>query len=300
MLTILNTKTDPIYNLALEEYVFKHLNVEEDIFLVWRNSKSVIIGRNQNPFNEINLKYTEKKNIPVLRRISGGGTVYHDLGNINFSFITKDIKKNLNNYKVFLSPIISFLETQGLKSKFVEKSHIYVGNKKISGNAQSYYKNKMIHHGTLLYDVSLIDMYNSLEVKSNISSKSISSNIVETTNIKSLLKSSIPIESFMNSLLINILLDDIPHSVYTLTKEDNIEIEKLINTKYSTWKWNFGQSPKFTIQYTTLKLSKVEFIVEHGLITNIFSNNNELLKILNVKLLKTKFSTDNVLKYLNP
>lgn len=298
MLTIINKNTNPEYNLALEEYIFKYLDVDEDIFLVWRNSKSVIIGRNQNPFNEVDLRYAQEKKIPVLRRVSGGGTVFHDLGNINFSYITKDIKNNLNNYKVFLLPIINFLRTNGIESKFVEKSHIYVDDYKISGNAQSYYKDKMIHHGTLLYDVSLKDLTKLLNVKSNITSKSIVSKIVKTTNIKKLLKKETSIESFMNSLLIYILKDQITHSLYVLTKKDNEEIEKLIKTKYSTWAWNFGQSPKFTIQYTTLNHTPVDITVEHGFITNISTDNPEKLELLNNLLLKSKFSDENVLEYL--
>lgn len=299
MLTILNNNTEPGYNLALEEYVLKYLDIEEDIFLVWRNTRSVIIGRNQNPFQEINLKYAEEQSIPVLRRISGGGTVYHDLGNINFSFITKDIKNKLNNYKLFLMPIIRFLKSQGIESTFVEKSHIYVGNSKISGNAQSYYKNKMIHHGTLLYDVSLIDLKNILDVKSNIKSKSILSNIANTINIKKLLKKDKSIGSFMNNLLIYILKDDISHTLYTLTKEDIEEIEKLNKSKYSTWKWNFGESPKFTIQYVTMNNLAVDITVEHGIITSISTDNTEKLKLLNTILLKTIFSDENVLDHLN-
>lgn len=299
MKTILNSNTEPGFNLALEEYVLKYLNVEEDIFLVWRNSKSVIIGRNQNPFQEINLNFAEEQEIPVLRRISGGGTVYHDLGNINFSFITKDIRGKLNNYKLFLMPIIEFLKTQGIESIFVEKSHIFVGNNKISGNAQSYYKNKMIHHGTLLYDVSLINLKKILDNKSSIKSKSIQSNIVNIINIKSLMKNDMSIGSFMDSLLIYILKDNITHSLYTLTKEDFEKIEKINESKYSTWKWNFGESPKFTVNYVTSNNLKVDITVNHGIIIKISTNNTNKLKLFNTLLLKTVFLDENISKLLN-
>merc|ERR1711879_542981 len=153
MKTIFNTSTDPRFNLALEEYLLKYKVLDTDLFYLWRNQPSIIVGRNQNPFLEVYLKQCDRYNIPVIRRISGGGTVYHDLGNINFTYITNDLKRT-NDYLFFLAPIISTLNHLGLNVKFVPKTHLYQDEYKISGNAQSVHKRRLIHHGTLLFSTN--------------------------------------------------------------------------------------------------------------------------------------------------
>lgn len=245
MKTIINKSFDPFYNLAFEEYLLKKLNTSEDIFYLWRNRKCVILGRNQNPFNEIDFDYAQLNNIDVLRRSSGGGTVYHDEGNINFTFISSNISKRLNNYEFFLKRIIEILNTLGIKAKFIPKTHIYVGEYKVSGNAQTYYKDKMIHHGTLLFDVDLVHLDKVLKKKTNINTFAIPSVRSMVINLKNLLDSPISIESFMDYMIKEIQLEN--DDFIDLSEEQYKEIDVLSNEKYRTWEWIFGQTPKFVI-----------------------------------------------------
>ncbi|MCF7927006.1 MAG: lipoate--protein ligase family protein [Candidatus Izimaplasma sp.] len=247
MISLKNSNTDPYFNLAFEEYVLKHLKTEEDVFYLWRNKKSVIIGRNQSPYNEVNLKYAHENNIPLIRRCSGGGAVYHDLGNINFTHITKHTKKYLNNYAYFLTPIISVLNNLGINAKFVEKSHVYVEDKKISGNAQSFYKDKMIHHGTILYNIDTENAKNVLSRNRRFKGKAVDSKRSEIINIKPLIKLDTTIESFMEYFLNELLMHDTSRLV-KLTDHDYQKIENLKENKYQTVKWNYGKTNNITVK----------------------------------------------------
>ena len=178
MKTILNPSTDPTFNLALEEYLLKYKVLDDDLFYLWRNQPSIIIGRNQNPFLEVHLKQCEFYNIPIIRRISGGGTVFHDLGNINFTYITKDLKRT-NDYLYFLEPIISALNHLGLNVRFEPKTHLYQGEYKLSGNAQSVHKKRLIHHGTLLFSTNQSKLTRLLKKPKNFKN-SVSSSISDS------------------------------------------------------------------------------------------------------------------------
>ena len=245
MKTILNDSKDPTFNLALEEYVLKELDSDEDFVLLWQNANSVIIGRNQNTYEEVNPEVVKEQDVKVVRRITGGGAVYHDLGNLNFSFITKSLKDNLNNYKKFTDPVIAALKEMGVEAEFQGRNDIVVDGKKISGNAQAYYKNKMLHHGTILYDANLAFVASVLNVKQDkIQSKGIKSNRARVTNIKPLMEDPVDMEYFKEKLM-NALLGkiDIKQNIYNLTEDDLNHIRTLQKTKYQAWKWNYGESP---------------------------------------------------------
>ena len=246
MKTILNDSKDPRFNLALEEYVLKTLNHDDDFVLLWQNANSVIIGRNQNTLEEINAQYVKDHDVKVVRRITGGGTVYHDLGNLNFSFITENLKDNLNNYKKFTQPVIDALQSLGIPAEFQGRNDIVVEDKKISGNAQSYYKNKMLHHGTILFDADLSIIADVLNVKvDKIASKGIKSNRARVTNIKPYLKEPMDVVSFKELLLKHLLqTDTIIDHVYALTEADYHAIETLMQERYMTFEWNYGESPE--------------------------------------------------------
>ena len=250
MITILNNKTDPRYNLALEEYALKQLNIDDDIILLWQNEPSVIIGRNQNTIEEINSNYIKNHNIHVVRRISGGGAVYHDFGNLNFTFITNNLKDNLNNYRKFATPVINALNSLEVPAEFAGRNDIIVEGKKISGNAQSYFKNRMFQHGTILFDANLEMVANVLQVHlDKIESKGIKSNRSRVTNIKPYIHKDMTIKEFQSYLLHYFLeTDDIEAKTYQLTQNDYENIQKLCDEKYSTWEWNYGESPEFTLQ----------------------------------------------------
>jgi len=249
MLTIINHNTSPFFNLALEEYVLKHLKINEDFILLWQNEPSVIIGRNQNTIEEINSAYIKDHHINVARRISGGGAVYHDFGNLNFTFVTSTLKDNLNNYRKFTEPVIEALNELGIPAEFSGRNDITVEGKKISGNAQSFFQNRMFHHGTILFNANLDMIGNVLDVKlDKILSKGIKSIRSRVTNIYPYLKTEMTIDEFRQRLLTFFLkTDDITSKEYKLTSEDLDQINTLMHEKYLTWNWNYGESPDFDL-----------------------------------------------------
>ena len=250
MKTILNDSKDPRFNLALEEYVLKYLDSNEEFVLLWQNANSVIIGRNQNTVEEINAKMVKEHDVSVVRRITGGGAVYHDMGNLNFSFVTENLKDNLNNYRKFTEPVIEALKTLGVPAEFQGRNDIVVEDKKISGNAQSYFKNKMLHHGTILFDADLSFVASVLNVKQDkIASKGIKSNRARVTNIKPYLKEQIDMVRFKELLLKYLLkTENILDHVYHLTQEDLDKIYELMESRYNQWSWNYGESPESQIE----------------------------------------------------
>lgn len=246
MFTIINKSNNPYYNLAFEEYVLKNIVTDEDIILLWRNEPTVVVGRNQNTYEEINYDYLLKNNINVVRRISGGGAVYHDLGNINFTFITNT---TTNSFAKLAIPIIKALKTLGINATFSGRNDILVNDKKFSGNAQYFYKKRMFQHGTLLFDTNLNMIPKVLNLDpSKVMSKGIKSYKSRVTNIKPLLSKPINIDQFMEYLLKFILkTEDISKKVLTLNEKQKQDIIDLMNNKYLTWEWNFGKSPQSTI-----------------------------------------------------
>ncbi len=261
MKTIINDSKNPRFNLALEEYVLKYLDSDEDFVLLWQNENSIIIGRNQNTFEEINSDVVKKHDVNVVRRITGGGAVYHDDGNLNFSFVTK-MKDNLNDYKKFTAPVIEALNTMGVPAEFQGRNDIVVEDKKISGNAQSFYKHKMLHHGTILFDANLPFVAEVLNVKADkIKSKGIKSNRARVTNIKPYLKENIGMPEFKKTLLAYLLdTKNIQDHMYELTQDDLDKIQELMAKRYNKWAWNYGENPEFSLEKAgRYQGGKVEF-----------------------------------------
>ena len=274
MKTILNDSKDPTFNLALEEYVLKELDSDEDFVLLWQNANSVIIGRNQNTYEEINHELVKEHDVKVVRRITGGGAVYHDLGNLNFSFITKSLKDNLNNYRKFTDPVIKVLNELGVPAEFQGRNDIVVDGKKISGNAQAWHKNKMLHHGTILFDADLDFVANVLNVKQEkIESKGIKSNRARVTNIKPFLIQDTDINMFKVNLLQTLLnVTNINQLAYSLTDTDLHKIKQLQSKKYCQWSWNYGESPNSHIVKEKRFLGgslQIHFDILNGLIDKL-------------------------------
>ncbi|WP_310993555.1 lipoate--protein ligase [Aequorivita marina] len=241
--------TNPKLNLALEEYALRNFSAENDYLLFYINEPSIIIGRNQNTLEEINQNYIEENNIHIVRRISGGGAVYHDFGNLNFSFITNHDVKSLNNFKKFTAPVIKVLNSLGLNAELKGRNDIQVEEKKISGTAQFSTGKRMVSHGTLLLDTDLGEVANALNVKmSKIQSKGHKSVRSRVANISEFLKKQLTIEEFRQLLLEGLYEESEAFESYHLSPEEWEAVHQLKEEKYDTWEWNYGRSPKFNIQ----------------------------------------------------
>lgn len=270
MLLINNTSTNAYFNLAMEEYFLKNTN--EDIFMLWRNESAIIVGKNQNTLSEINYEYVKQNKIKVVRRQSGGGAVFHDLGNINFTFISCN-DNSFSDFKRFTMPIIDALKNLNIQSEFSGRNDLLIDNQKFSGNAQYNYKNKVMHHGTLLFSSEINDLSSALKVKpSKFIGKSVKSVKSRVTNIANHLEQDMTVLEFKNYLMNFINSKYENNCLYELSEEDINEINKLVEDKYNTWQWNFGHSPKYALN-NEIKYpgGNIEFSlnVEKGLIKEI-------------------------------
>ena len=244
--------TDPRVNLAIEEYILRNLDIEKDSYLLFYiNQPSIIIGRNQNTIEEINTDYVEENGVIVVRRLSGGGAVYHDLGNLNFSFITKDDGESFHNYKKFTQPVVDALANLGVQAELSGRNDILAEGRKVSGNAQYATKGRMFSHGTLMFNLDIDAVVNALKVKQDkIESKGIKSVRSRVTNILPFLKEEITIEQFKLEILKSIFGGEEKINYYELTEEDWDKIHEISRSRYQTWDWNYGKSPRFNIQKT--------------------------------------------------
>ncbi|MBN8253885.1 lipoate--protein ligase [Priestia flexa] len=241
---------DPRINLAIEEYALKHLDINETYLLFYVNEPSIIIGKNQNTIEEINTKYVEDQGIHVVRRLSGGGAVYHDLGNLNFSFITKDDGESFHNFKKFTEPVIEALAKLGVNAELSGRNDILAEGRKISGNAQFSTKGRMFSHGTLLFDSEIENVVSALKVKKDkIESKGIKSIRSRVANISEFLTDKITVNEFKQLILRYIFDGEENIKEYKLTEKDWGKINEISNERYQTWEWNYGKSPKFNVQH---------------------------------------------------
>lgn len=241
--------TDPRINLAIEEYALKNLDINESYLLFYINKPSIIIGKNQNTIEEVNQDYVEQHDITVVRRLSGGGAVYHDLGNLNFSFITKDDGDSFHNFKKFTEPVVKALGKLGIHAELSGRNDIMAEGRKISGNAMFATRGRMFSHGTLLFNSEMEHIVSALKVKKEkIESKGIKSVRSRVGNIADLLKEPMTIEEFRSFILTNIFegFSEIPE--YVLTEDDWKKIDKISEERYQQWDWNYGKSPKFNVQ----------------------------------------------------
>jgi lipoate-protein ligase A len=247
MYYILDLSTDPYWNLAAEEYLLK--NFEMPIFRLWQNSPSIIIGLHQNAYAEINLEYIKKNNTPVVRRLSGGGAVFHDLGNINFTFIDTLNREEDSTamFSRFTKPIINSLNKLGIKAQLKGRNDLVIDDKKFSGNAIALYKNRVLQHGTLLFKSNMNNLSNALQSRpEHFQGKSVQSVRSRVTNIWDHLSEKISVEEFIQYIQNYITNSENRYQLYKYTTQDIINITKLKLEKYSLDSWNFGKSPKYS------------------------------------------------------
>ena len=252
-------ETDPQINLAFEEYVFNQMDQDQSYFLLWQNDNAVIVGKHQNTIEEINQEYIRENDIKVVRRLSGGGAVYHDLGNLNFTFIVNDRGREQFDFQTFARPLVEALKTLGVNAEFNSRNDIAIDGKKFSGNSQYAKRGRILHHGTILFNSNLATIQSALKVKKDkIESKGIKSVKSRVTNITDYLDETYTMEDFKAALLKAMFANDNLEKI-TLSNEEIQAIERLKTEKYATWDWNYGKSP----QYNLRKERKCDF----GLIT---------------------------------
>jgi len=243
MYLIKNTNTNPYFNLALEQYLLESFN--HDCITLWRNSKTVVVGRNQNTSAEINRDYTNIHKIAVVRRLTGGGAVFHDSGNVNYTVISSDTSQ-FNNYSFFTDDLIGFLSSLGISANLSGRNDIECDGVKISGNAQCIHKNRLMHHGCILFDSDLKTLIGCLNVKrekfEDKAVKSISSRVV---NISSLMQKKISTNQFVAMFEEYLLKKRLGWGVYKLTENDIENVNALVIEKYNTYEWNYGNSPQY-------------------------------------------------------
>ena len=245
MLTVQNFSHDPFYNQAFEEYVFQTFR-EDDVFLLWQNSPAVIVGSFQNICREVHVETLRRLGIPVVRRMSGGGTVYHDLGNVNYTYISR--QDGMVDYDRCLQPVINALNDIGVPARKNRTCDIAIGEEKISGSAQRSAGGRVLHHGTLLFqsDLTVLDHITTHHKNDCFQSKGTASAICTVTNIVDHLAVPMTLEEFKQRLLDRMVPPGCPR--LTLTAEQDAEVCRLRDEKYHSWEWTWGRTPAFTYE----------------------------------------------------
>lgn len=249
MLCIYNSSNEPYYNMATEEYLFKKFN--DEIFMLWRNDNAIIVGKHQNTLAEINLGYVKEKSIKVVRRLSGGGAVFHDLGNLNFTFIMNSGEGLPVDFRKYTEPILEVLQQLDIPAKFEGRNDLTIDEKKFSGNAMHVVRNRILQHGTLLFASEMADLSEALKVNPlKYQDKAVKSVRSRVTNISEHLKSPLNLDDFSSMIMRHIMGKYDDCSLYELAESDIEEIQKLADSKYSTWEWNFGYHAKYDFSKT--------------------------------------------------
>jgi lipoate-protein ligase A len=299
MLYIKNKSTNPYFNLAMEEYLF-NLDDNNSYVLLWQNEPTIVIGKNQNTAEEINSDYVKENGIHVVRRITGGGAVYHDLGNLNFTFINKGTEKKEFDFKRFTMPIVKALGRLGIEAELSGRNDITIDQKKFSGNAQYVKLGKVLHHGTLLFNSKMEELTKALKVSEDkFKSKGVKSVRARVTNIADYLSMNISVSEFKELLLKHMFDEDTELIEGQLSDTDLNEINSLMKSRYMSWEWNYGVSPEFNVkQEKRFENGKIEVLinVKQGIIQGIkfygdfFGNGN--LEELEALLIGKRYNED--------
>lgn len=281
MLCIDSQINNPYYNLAAEEFFLK--NTDEEYFIIWESTPSVIVGKHQNTLSEINYRFNKENGILIARRLTGGGTVFHDAGNINFTFIRNGQPGQLVNFNAFIDPVLRFLSTLGIGANKGDKHEILVNGKKISGNAEHVYKNRVLHHGTLLFDSDLDKLRKSISHQGGkFYDKAVQSNRAGIINLSQCL-TNLNVSEFHKNFY-RYIKDTLGCYEYVPDEFTHSKVAELVSEKYSTWDWIYGWSPdyRFTneFEYGLIQM-KIELGVQRGIIkhSNITGNSSTLCEL---------------------
>jgi lipoate-protein ligase A len=286
MLCIHLTSTDPFFNIAVDEYLLK--NRQEDFLILSVNTPSVIIGKHQVAHREADTLFVEENNIPVIRRISGGGAVFHDEGNLNFSFILQSRQGSQVDFRKYTLPVIEFLSTLGVDAKFEGKNDLKVDGLKISGNAEHVFRQRVLHHGTLLFDSKLDMLRNSLRKDTSYySTRAVSSNPSSVINLKEKIPG-MKMNEFTSSMVQFFLEKGDVNSVTQLTAQEESEIKSLAESKYKTWEWNYAYGPEYQLnkmfEFRGIQ-HKCSLHVKDGVIKECIIEGSEIMATIAEKLI---------------
>ena len=278
---------DPFFNLAIEEFLLKSSN--EEYLILGVNSPCVVIGKHQSAHREVNTKFVIENQIPVIRRISGGGTVFHDYGNLNFTFIRQSVTGKQVDFRKYTQPVIDFLISLGIAAKFEGKNDLKVDGLKISGNAEHIHRNRVLHHGTLLFSTSLEMLRNSLRKDTSCyTSRAVESNPSSVINLEEKLTDLKDINEF-RAEMVNYFLKNLSDIVpYNLTQSEKEEAESIANSKYKTWEWNWAYGPEYTFnnnfEINGMHHSCILFIKD-GIISKCTIEGSDQMKFASKKLI---------------
>lgn len=277
MLVIISDSKNPYINIATEEYILK--NKKEDILILYINSPSVIVGKFQNIVREINLRYINDNKIDVVRRLSGGGCVYHDYGNVNFSFHFPYSREDFGDFSKMTSPIIDFLKTKNIYAKLANRSDILIEDKKFSGNAKFIHQNRVMQHGTILVNSNIDALVNSIMTdETKITDRATKSRRSTVTNINRYIGDNYTSEIFMREFC-SYILKIYPNAyIYDFTNEEKELINEIAENRYKSWEWNYGKSPNYILNKSILdKDISIDFRVDvqGGVIRNVHIDTNK-------------------------
>ena len=235
-----NNSTDPHFNMAFDEFCLEHLKADEPVFYLWQNRPSVIIGLNQSAYAEVNLPFLREKGIVLARRVTGGGAVYHDLQNLNYT-ITGRIRDLESDYPAYVETMARALRALGVPAEVSGRNDILVEGRKCSGYAKRISKDRLMIHGTLMYDVDLDTLTQVLATPgSKLSAAGVSSVRSRVANLKEYLPQFGDIQAFQAALQALLAGDD---GEIRLTEAQIAQIEADAAAKYRTWEWIYGHSP---------------------------------------------------------
>ncbi len=248
MIYIESKSKDPYFNLAMEEYVFEHMDRKKSYFMLWQNENTIVVGKYQNTAEEINQEFVDQNSVKVVRRLSGGGAVYHDIGNLNFTFIVDKESNSDFNFRYFVEPIVRTLACFGIKGEFTGRNDVVIGGKKFSGNSQYIRNERILHHGCIMLDSNLTNVSSALKPKAaKFDSKSVKSIPSRVTTINANSETPISMETFKCELEKQIF--QAGHiDKYTFDENDRMLIEKIKKDRYETWEWNYGKSATYNFE----------------------------------------------------
>lgn len=298
----LNLKsTDPYLNLATEEYLLK--GKREDYLLLYTDSPSVIIGKHQVAHRETNSRFVYENNIPVIRRISGGGTVYHDSGNLNFSFIAQSTQGKQVDFRKYTIPVIEFLKNLGVVASFEGKNDLRVNGMKISGNAEHVYHERVLHHGTILFGSDLHVMRNSLRKDiGNYSTRAVNSNPSSVMNLREMLPEIDDINELRDRMIKFFLDKDHNNKIINLSENELDKIGSGAVSKYRTWEWNYAYGPEYKF-VNNFEIGSVpcscSLYVKNGVITECDIEGTGKMRRASGKLIGCRHMIPEMYKILN-